>query len=299
VIGLERKVPGSLADFQVDCRVVPCKPDGAINLENLLRALSPRTKVVAFQRSCGYEWSLSRSVGQLKEAYAAVKRVRPDICCFTDNCYGEFVEDQEPTAFGCDLMAGSLIKNPGGGLAPTGGYIVGRREYVELAATRVTAPGIGGHVGATLDLPRLLLQGFYLAPHFVAEALAGTEVAGRLLNMAGFEINPAPGSQRTDLVVAVRMRSSEQLIAFCQGLQRACPVNGHVRPEASEMPGYDSQVIMAGGSFIQGATLEFSADAPIREPYTVYIQGGLTREQAELGILAGLENLRQMGLLRA
>lgn len=288
---------GSLAELGIDCTVVPLLEGGQIDLPAVLSALRPNTRLVAFQRSRGYRWEPSRPLVALQKAIAAVKGAAPDTPTFVDNCYGEFVEDREPLAVGADLVAGSLIKNPGGSLAPVGGYVAGRADLVERAAARATAPGIAGEVGPYLDFARSFLQGFFLAPHFVGEALAGAVTIAALAEEVGLAVSPGSADERTDLVQAIRLDSREALLAFCQGVQRRCAVNSGVRPEPAPIPGYADEVVMAGGGFVAGATLELSVDAPLRPPFIAFLQGGLAAEQAVAGTLEGLRNVLQMGLL--
>ncbi|MGE5509157.1 MAG: methionine gamma-lyase family protein [Chitinophagales bacterium] len=292
-----REGEGSLAEFGVDCRVVPLGPAGELDLAALASAVGPRTRMVAFQRSRGYRWAPSRTLADLARGIAAVRAVRPEIVVFVDNCYGEFVELDEPLAVGADLIAGSLIKNPGGSLAPVGGYVAGRAELVRRAAARATAPGIAGAVGPMLDLGRSFLQGFFLAPHFVGEALCGAVAAAAFCEEVGLETLPASAEPRSDLVQAVKLGSPDALIGFCEGIQSACAVNAKVRPEPAPLPGYTDAVIMAGGGFVSGATLELSVDAPLRPPFAAYLQGGLSWEQVVFGTGRGLQNLLQKGLL--
>lgn len=288
---------GSLAEFGVECTVVPLAAGGVLDPEAILEALRPTTKLVAFQRSRGYRWEPSRSLAALGGAIASVKAAAPKIMAFVDNCYGEFVEDREPPAVGADLIAGSLIKNPGGSLAPVGGYLAGRADLVERAASRATAPGLGGEVGPFLDLARPFFQGFFLAPHFVGEALTGAVVTAALGEELGLPVLPGSGEERTDLVQAVQFGSREALLAFCEGVQGSCAVNSRVRPEPAAFPGYADEVVMAGGGFVAGATLELSVDAPLRPPFAAFLQGGLSWEQVVHGTLRGLQNVLQKGLL--
>lgn len=289
---------GSLAELGVECSVVPLSPQGRLDTDALLAALRPETRLVVFQRSRGYRWEPSLSLSELSEAIARVKAAHSAVSVLVDNCYGEFVEDREPTSAGADLIAGSLIKNPGGGLAPVGGYVAGRADLVSRAAARATAPGIGGRVGPFLDFARPLFQGFFLAPHFVGEALSGAVAAAALAEGVGLEVSPTSDDEdRTDLVQAIRFGSREALLAFCAGVQRACPVNAHLVPEPGPMPGYGDEVVMANGGFVSGATLELSVDAPLRPPFVAYLQGGFSWEQVVCGTLEGLRNVLQKGLL--
>ncbi|MDA8234152.1 MAG: methionine gamma-lyase family protein [Clostridia bacterium] len=294
IIGLRGITSGSLKEYGVNYLQVNLTPDYQIDLEALEQILAERPRMVMLQRSRGYSWRPSFSIRILSEAIQLIKEKSPQTIVFVDNCYGELVEELEPTQVGADLVAGSLIKNLGGGLAPTGGYIAGRRDLVEMASHRWTAPGIGAAVGSTLDLNRILYQGLFLAPHIVTEALKGAVFAAALFNRLGYPVSPLYDEERTDLIQAIGLGSREKLIAFCQGLQQGCPVDSHVIPEPWDMPGYGEQVIMAGGTFIQGGTLELSADGPMREPYAVYFQGGLSREYVKLGISFALERLEEI-----
>ncbi|MCL6451795.1 MAG: methionine gamma-lyase family protein [Acetobacteraceae bacterium] len=297
-LGLE---PGAARPLlrQTAFRQVDLTPRGAIDLERLEAAVGPETRAVWFQRSCGYEWRPSLSVSEIGRAVAAVKAKNPETVCLVDNCYGEFVEAQEPTAVGADLIAGSLLKNPGGGLASSGGYVAGRADLVERAAERLIAPGQGRGVGPLLGEGRWLFHGLFLAPHVVAEALRGAVLAARLLEGLGLEVLPRWQEPRTDIVQAVRLGSPEAVLAFCRGLQAAGPVEAEARPEPARLPGYRTPVIMAGGTFVPGSSIELSADAPMRPPWAVYLQGGLTRQHVRLGVLLGVQELRRSGLLRS
>lgn len=297
VIGAGRDGSGSLADWGVDYGEVDLQPDGSPDWDGIRRAIRGSTRVIGIQRSRGYAWRPSFTVEQIREMTAFVKEIKPDVLVFVDNCYGEFTETAEPTEAGVDLMAGSLIKNPGGGIAPTGGYIVGRREAVEQAAFRLTVPGIGAEVGAMLGATRSMFQGLFLAPHLVGQALKGSVFAAALFESLGFRTHPRWNDARTDLIQAVRFSGERQLIRFVQGIQRASAVDAHVVPEPWDMPGYEHPVIMAAGTFIMGGSLELSADAPIREPYIAYMQGGLTYSHVKLGVLTALQSLMDAGLL--
>jgi cystathionine beta-lyase family protein involved in aluminum resistance len=299
VIGKPGDGTGSLQDFGIHYGEVALKEDGSPDWEGIRGKLSYRTKVVGIQRSRGYDWRPSFTVEQIGEMVRFVKELYPDIIVFVDNCYGEFTERTEPTQVGVDLMAGSLIKNPGGGVAPTGGYIVGRADLVEQAAFRLTAPGIGGEVGAMLGTTRAMFQGLFLSPHMTGQALKGSVFAAAVFEALGFESHPRWPDSRTDLIQAIRFTGAEHLIAFVQGIQKASAVDAHVVPEPWDMPGYEHPVIMAAGTFIQGGSLELSADAPIREPYIAYMQGGLTYSHAKLGVLTALQNMENKGLLSA
>ncbi|MEM5779512.1 MAG: methionine gamma-lyase family protein [Lawsonibacter sp.] len=290
-IGVVDKGPGSLKDYGIEYRQVDLldnKPD----LEGMAKAAAdPRVKVALIQRSKGYSTRASLSVGEIGELCRILKTANPALSIVVDNCYGEFVETVEPTHVGADLVVGSLIKNPGGGLAPTGGYLAGRRDLVEGAAMRLTAPGIGGECGCTLGQNRLLYQGLFLAPHTVAQALKTAVFAAKVMELLGYETEQSSEALRHDIMQMSHMREPEALKRFCKGIQFGAPVDSYVTPEPWDMPGYDSQVIMAAGAFIQGASIELSADAPMRPPYTVYLQGGLTFESGKLGVLLAAQAL--------
>ena len=290
-IGVVDKGHGSLKDYGVEYRqvdLVDNKPD----LEGMAKAAAdPKVKVVLIQRSKGYSTRASLSVAEIGEMIRVIKAVNPNVSVIVDNCYGEFVETIEPTHVGADLVVGSLIKNPGGGLAPTGGYLAGRRDLVEGAAMRLTVPGIGGECGCTLGQNRLLYQGLFLAPHTVAQAVKTAVFAARVMELMGYEAEPKSTDIRHDIIQMIHMRQPEALKKFCKGIQMGAPVDSYVTPEPWDMPGYDSQVIMAAGAFVQGASIELSADAPMRPPYTVYLQGGLTFESGKLGILLAAQQL--------
>lgn len=291
VIGETGKGHGSLKDYGVEYRQVELK-DNKPDLEGMARAAAdPRVKAVLIQRSKGYSTRASLSVAEIGEMCRIVKEVNPGAAVLVDNCYGEFVETQEPTHVGADLVVGSLIKNPGGGLAPTGGYVAGRRDLVEGAAMRLTAPGIGGECGCTLGQNRLLYQGLFLAPHTVAQAVKTAVFAAGVMELLGYETEPASSAVRHDIIQMIHMREPEALKKFCKGIQFGAPVDSYVTPEPWDMPGYDCQVIMAAGAFVQGASIELSADAPMRPPYTVYLQGGLTFESGRLGVLLAVQEL--------
>lgn len=285
-IGLTGDCHGSLRFYGVDYAQVDLAPDGGPDYEAIRRAASdPKVKGVMIQRSRGYEDRRALSVEEIGRICTAVKAVNPRAYIMVDNCYGEFTEEHEPTEFGADIIAGSLIKNPGGGIAPTGGYVAGRRELVESAAMRLTTPGIGGECGSTLGLNRLLFQGLFLAPHTVAQALKTAIFCAAMTERIGFESSPKAGEKRSDIIQMIKLRTGENMKRFCAGIQSGAPVDSYVTPEPWQMPGYDCPVIMAAGSFIQGSSIELSADGPYREPYTVYMQGGLTYESGKLGIM--------------
>ncbi|ACT01271.1 aminotransferase class I/II-fold pyridoxal phosphate-dependent enzyme [Paenibacillus sp. JDR-2] len=297
VIGKPGDGTGSLQDWGVRYNEVALHEDGSLDWAAIEASINERTKVIGIQRSRGYSWRASFTVAEIGDMVQRVKQIKPDVLVFVDNCYGEFTELLEPTQVGVDLMAGSLIKNPGGGLASTGGYIVGTAAAVEQAAFRLTAPGIGGEVGAMLDTLRGIYQGLFLAPHLVGQAVKGSVFASAMFEQLGFETKPHWSEPRTDLIQAVRFGGAEQLIAFVQGIQKAAAVDSHVVPEPWDMPGYEHPVIMAAGTFIQGGSLELSADAPIREPYIAYMQGGLTFAHAKFGVLTALRRLIDNGLI--
>lgn len=297
VIGIRQSV-GSLAEYGVTYAQVDLLEDGSFDLEGIRRAVNSRTKMIEIQRSKGYQTRPTLSVAQIGEAIAYVKSINPEIICIVDNCYGEFVEEKEPTDVGADLMAGSLIKNPGGGLAPIGGYIVGKKEYVDRAAYRLTTPGLGKEVGASLGVLQSFYQGFFLAPVVTAAALKGAIFAANVYETLGFLVVPDGKESRHDIIQAVEFGTPEGVIAFCQGIQAAAPVDSYVTPEPWAMPGYDSDVIMAAGAFVQGSSIELSADGPIKPPYAVYFQGGLTWPHAKLGILMSLQKLYEKGIVR-
>lgn len=297
VIGIRGHKGGSLRDWGITYKEIALKEDGTINEEALCSAITPKTKMISIQRSRGYSLRSALSVDSIRKAIAAVRNVNTDIVCFVDNCYGEFVECLEPTEVGADLMAGSLIKNPGGGLAPMGGYLVGRTHLVDLAATRLTAPGIAAEVGASPYGHRLLFQGLFMAPHVVAEAVKGAVFAAKLFSELGFETTPSFDANRSDIIQALKLGSEELMVAFCQGLQRFSPVDAHVSPEPSGMPGYNDRVIMAGGTFIQGSTIELGADGPLRAPFVLYLQGGLSQTYVKMGVLGAVQEMQQRGLI--
>ena len=291
VVGAVDKGHGSLKDYGIEYRQVELK-DNAPHREGLAEAVrDPRVKAVLIQRSKGYATRASLSVEEIGELCAIVRENNPNAAILVDNCYGEFVEEREPTHVGADLAVGSLIKNPGGGLAPTGAYIAGRKDLVEGAAMRLTCPGIGKECGSTLGNNRMLYQGLFMAPHTVAQALKTAVFAARLMELLGYETEPKSGAVRHDIIQMIHLGSPEAVKRFCKGIQSGAPVDSYVTPEPWDMPGYDCPVIMAAGAFIQGASIELSADAPMREPYTVYLQGGLTYESGKAGILLAAEEL--------
>lgn len=296
VIGI-REEKGSLKEYGITYRQVDLKEDGTFDYDGIREAINERTKMVTIQRSKGYQTRPTLSVAQIGELITFIKSIKSDVICMVDNCYGEFVDIVEPTEVGADLCVGSLIKNPGGGLAPIGGYIVGKEEYVEQAACRLTAPGLGKEVGATLGLNQQLYQGLFLAPLVVSGALKGAIFAANLYEQLGFAVIPNGSEPRHDIIQAVTLGSEEAIVAFCKGIQAAAPVDSFVTPEPWAMPGYDSDVIMAAGAFVQGSSIELSADAPIKPPYAVYFQGGLTWYHAKFGILMSAQKLLEENLI--
>ena len=297
VIGIRGSGQGSLAEFGITYAELDLLADGGIDWAGLEDALAVPTRMVLIQRSCGYSWRPSLPVEQIGRLVERVKALQPGCLVFVDNCYGELVQDQEPTAVGADLIAGSLIKNLGGTIAPTGGYVAGRAELVEQACCRLTAPGIGSEGGTSFDLNRLLFQGLFLAPQMVAEALISSELTARVFSDLGFAVNPLPGAERSDVIQAVRLGSPERLKAVCRAFQATSPIGSYLDPVPAPMPGYASELVMAGGTFIDGSTSEFSADGPLREPYVLYAQGGSHRAHAALALQRALTALLEFGLL--
>jgi len=298
VIGIRGEGKGSLKDFMVNYKQVELLPGGEIDLENLGRVISSKTRMVCIQRATGYSWRKAVTIEQIRKTADFVHSIDPSIICMADNCYGEFLDIQEPTDVGIDILAGSLIKNPGGGLALSGGYVCGRSDLIEKISYRMTCPGIGGECGLTFGQTRAVLQGLFTAPKVVNGALKGAVLCGRSYEKLGYEICPEVSDTRSDIIQAVKLGSPEAVVAFCEGVQAAAPVDSFVTPEPWDMPGYEDPVVMAAGAFVQGSSIELSADAPIREPYTVYFQGGLTYEHSKLGVLMSLNTLLNKGLLR-
>ncbi len=296
IIGI-RESRGSLAEYGVTYAQVDLLPNGDFDIDGIKNAINSRTRLVEIQRSKGYAVRKTLSVQQIGEAIKAVKSVNPDIICMVDNCYGEFVQDIEPSDVGADLVVGSLIKNPGGGLAPIGGYICGKKEYVENASYRLTTPGLGKEVGASLGNTKALTQGLFMAPTVTASALKGAIFAANVYEGLGFKAVPDSTEDRYDIIQAVELQTPERVVAFCEGIQAAAPVDSYVRPEPWDMPGYDSPVIMAAGAFVSGSSIELSADAPMRSPYAVYFQGGLTYPHAKYGIIMSLQKMVEKNLI--
>ena len=296
VIGI-RESKGSLKEYGISYAQVDLLPDGGFEYDNIAKASNEKTKLVTIQRSKGYQTRPTLSVTRIGELISFIKNIKPDVICMVDNCYGEFVETIEPTDVGADMVVGSLIKNPGGGLAPIGGYIAGKKECVENAAYRLTSPGLGKEVGASLGILQSFYQGIFLAPTVTAGALKGAIFAANLFERAGFAVVPNSTESRHDIIQAVTFGTPEGVVAFCEGIQKAAPIDSFVTPEPWDMPGYDSQVIMAAGAFVSGSSIELSADGPIKPPYAVYFQGGLTWQHAKFGILTAYQSVKNAGLI--
>lgn len=296
VIGI-RESPCSLKEYGVSYRQVDLLEDGSFDYENIRKAINEKTKLITIQRSKGYQMRPTFSVEKIGKLIAFVKEIKPDVICMVDNCYGEFVEKIEPSNVGADMIVGSLIKNPGGGLAPVGGYICGTQACIDRCAYRLSAPGLGQEVGASLDLMRSLYQGFFLSPNVVAGALKGAIFAANVYEKLGFRVIPNSTESRHDIIQAVELGTAEGVIAFCEGIQAAAPVDSYVKPVPYAMPGYNCDVIMAAGAFVQGSSIELSADGPIRPPYSVYFQGGLTWFHAKFGIMMSLQKLYEKNLV--
>ncbi|WP_339145886.1 MULTISPECIES: methionine gamma-lyase family protein [unclassified Sutcliffiella] len=297
IVGIRGSGVGSLKEYNIGYKTIDLKNNRGIDWESVSNAITPSTKMIGIQRSKGYATRPSFTVEEIKEMIRFVKEIKPDVVVFVDNCYGEFVELLEPCHVGADLMAGSLIKNPGGGIAKTGGYIVGKKELVEACSYRMTSPGIGAEAGASLYSLQEMYQGFFLAPHVVGQALKGAMFTAALLEELGMNTSPSWDAHRTDLIQSVQFDDKEKMIAFCQAIQYASPVNSHVTPYANYMPGYEDDVIMAAGTFIQGASIELTADGPIRAPYVAYVQGGLTYSHVKIAVCSAVDHLISKGLL--
>jgi len=294
VIGVRGHGQGSLSEFNISYQELTLTSQGSVDWEGLKTAIKPHTRMALIQRSCGYSWRSSLSIDEIEEIIRIIKHQNPQTVCFVDNCYGEFIEDREPTAVGADLMAGSLIKNPGGTIVTAGGYLAGKAEFVEMAACRLTAPGIGSEGGATFDQNRLLFQGLFLAPQMVGEAVKGTHLMAHVFDKLGYAVNPLPLVPRRDVIQAIKLGSPEKLIAFCKAIQSVSPVGSYLDPVPATMPGYESEVVMAGGSFIDGSTSEFSADGPLREPYTVFCQGATHWTHVAIALESILESFEKI-----
>ena len=295
VIGYEKAAAGSLKEFNIGYRQAELTKDGHVDYDSVKRCINAKTKLVLIQRSRGYSMRPTLTVDEIGAICDFVKSIKPDCICFVDNCYGEFIETKEPTEVGADIMGGSLIKNPGGGIAPTGGYIVGREDLVDLASYRLTSPGMGGELGASLANNRLLFQGFFLAPHVVAQAVKSAVFAAAFFARLGYITAPRPNDKRGDIIQAIELKTKEKLVAFCRGIQKYSPVESFATPEPWDMPGYADQVIMAAGTFVQGASIELSADGPMREPYSVYMQGALTFEHGIIAAMGAAQELEDLG----
>lgn len=297
IIGLRGTGQGSLKDYGITYKQVELDENGHLDIPAILSAITDKTRMVSVQRSTGYSFRKPIDLEQIKSWVTACKKKKPNIICMTDNCYGEFTQTSEPTDVGADIMAGSLIKNPGGGLALSGGYIVGRKDLVELASYRVTSPGIGGECGLTFGQSRNMFQGMFLAPQTVNSALKGAALCAKVFESLNYKVCPSSEDERNDIIEAIQLGCPDAVTAFCEGIQAAAPIDSHVKPIASDMPGYGDLVIMAAGAFVQGSSIELSADAPMREPYIVYFQGGLTYEHSKFGVLKALQVLYNKGYI--
>ena len=297
VIGIRGEGNGSLKDYGISYKQVELLPDGSLDLEGIRKAISPKTKMVTVQRATGYGWRKAITIDQIEEWASFIKELNPDIIKMVDNCYGELLDIKEPTDVGADVIAGSMIKNPGGGLALTGGYVAGRQDLIDKIQYRMTCPGIGGECGLTFGQTRAMFQGIFLAPKVVNGAVKGAVLCGEVYKKLGYEICPQTDDTRSDIIQAVRLCSPEKVVAFCEGIQAAAPIDAHVKPIPWDMPGYESQVVMAAGAFVQGSSIDLSADAPIREPYNVYFQGGLTYEHSKFGVIKSADTLLKKGLI--
>jgi cystathionine beta-lyase family protein involved in aluminum resistance len=297
IVGIRGSGIGSLKEFGISYRSVSLTNEGRVDFEEVAKQIKPATKMIGIQRSKGYATRPSFTVDEIGEMIRLVKEIKSDVVVFVDNCYGEFVEEQEPCHVGADLIAGSLIKNPGGGIAKTGGYIVGKQKWVDACSYRMTSPGIGAEAGASLYSLQEMYQGFFLAPHVVGQALKGAVFTAAILEKLGMNSEPKWNMKRTDLIQSVQFDDREKMVAFCQAIQYASPINSHVTPYPSYMPGYEDDVIMAAGTFIQGASIELTADGPIRPPYVAYVQGGLTYSHVKMAICIALDNLIEKELI--
>lgn len=297
VIGIRGEGNGSLKDYGIAYKQVELLPDGSIDLEGIRKAVSPKTKMVTLQRATGYGWRKAITIEQIAQWTSFMKELNPEIIKMVDNCYGEFLDINEPTDVGADVIAGSLIKNPGGGLALTGGYVAGRQDLIDKIQYRMTCPGIGGECGLTFGQTRAMFQGIFLGPKVVNGAVKGAVLCGKVYEKLGYEIYPKAEDTRSDIIQAIKLGSPEKVVTFCEGIQAAAPIDAHVRPVPWDMPGYESQVVMAAGAFVQGSSIELSADAPIREPYNVYFQGGLTYEHSKFGVIKSVDALLKKGLI--
>lgn len=297
VIGIRGEGKGSLKEFGVSYKQVELTPEGNIDFPALEKAISPNTRMITVQRATGYGWRKAITIDQIQEWASFVHSINPDIVCMVDNCYGEFLDTREPIEVGADVLAGSLIKNPGGGLALTGGYIAGRKDLIDNISYRMTSPGIGGECGLTFGQTRTMFQGLFLAPKTVNGAVKGAALCAKTFENLGFDVCPKAEDTRSDIIEAVKLGNPEAVVAFCEGIQAAAPIDAYVKPIPWDMPGYEDQVVMAAGAFIQGSSIELSADAPIREPYIVYFQGGLTYEHSKFGVIKALQTLYEQNLV--
>lgn len=291
-IGIRGKGKGTLMDFGITYEQVELTQDGEIDYDALARAITPETKVVGLQRATGYGWRKAITIEQIEEWASFVHGIEPNLICFVDNCYGEFLHIKEPTDVGADIMAGSLIKNPGGGLALTGGYVAGKADLIENVSYRLTTPGTGGECGLTFGQARTMLQGLFIAPKTVNGAVKGAILCAKAFEKLGYDVCPGSSDTRSDIIQAVKLGTPEKVLAFCQGIQEAAPIDAHVAPVPVDTPGYEDPVVMAAGAFVQGSSIELSADAPMREPYAVYFQGGLTYEHSKFGVIKALQELK-------
>lgn len=298
VIGIRGEGKGSMKEFGISYKQVELTDEGNIDYEALKKAIGPNTRMVCAQRSTGYGWRKAITIDQLAELTSFVKGINPDIICMADNCYGEFLDVKEPTDVGMDVIAGSLIKNPGGGLALAGGYITGRKDLIQQIAYRMTSPGIGGECGLMFGQTRAMMQGLFMAPKVVNGALKGAILCSKAFEKLGYDTCPKSTDTRSDIIEAVKLESPEAMVAFCEGIQAAAPVDSFVKPEPWDMPGYEDQVVMAAGAFVQGSSIELSADGPIREPYIVYFQGGMTYEYSKFGVIKALQSMHEQHLLK-
>lgn len=297
VIGIRGEGMGSLKEYGIEYDQVELLPNGQIDIEGVLNAITPNTKMVCVQRATGYGWRKAISVDEIGKWASAVHEKYPEIITMADNCYGEFLDIKEPTDVGVDIMAGSLIKNPGGGIALSGGYVTGKKELVDKIAYRLTCPGIGGECGLTFGQTRQMLQGFFMAPKVVNGAVKGAILCGQVYKDLGFKVCPEPEDLRSDIIQAVQLETEDKLVAFCQGIQAASPIDSYVKPMPWDMPGYEDKVVMAAGAFVQGSSIELSADGPARAPYNVYFQGGLTYEASKIGVIKSLDKLYKDDLI--
>ncbi len=298
VIGLKGSSSGSLKEYGVLYKQIDLLPNNKINIEAVKNAIGPKTKVVALQRSRGYTFRNAMSISQIEEWAKVCHSIKPDVICMVDNCYGEFTDIKEPTEVGVDIMAGSLIKNPGGGLALSGGYIVGKKDLVDKVSYRVICPGIGGECGLTFGQSRTMFQGLFLAPKVTNGAVKGAVLCAKVFEDLGYEVCPGPNEDRNDIVEAIKLGSPEAVCAFCEGIQAAAPIDAYVTPIPWDMPGYSDQIIMAAGAFVGGSSIELSADAPMREPYNVFFQGGITYEHSKFGVIKAVQHMKNKGLIK-